>query len=42
MRTMIERLEEYVNKKRLVVNTEKTKIMKFGKKRGRMRKMEWR
>jgi len=42
MRSMIERLESYLDKKRLELNAEKTKIMKFRKGGGRMGKRDWR
>jgi len=42
MRSMIERLEEYMDKKRLEVNVEKTKIMRFRKGTGRLGTRDWR
>lgn len=42
MRSMIERLEGYLEKKRLQLNAKKTKIMRFKKGGGRNRKMDWR
>lgn len=42
MRTMIGRLEEYLDRKRLELNAEKTKIMRFKRGGGRMKKKEWR
>jgi len=41
MRSMMERLEGYLERKNLVVNAEKTKIMRFRKGRGRVKKREW-
>jgi len=38
MKSMMERLERYVERKRLKLNTEKTKILRFKKEGGRMRK----
>lgn len=42
MRSMIERLEGYLEKKGLELNTEKTKIMRFRKGGGRLGKNYWR
>lgn len=42
MRSMMERLKGYLERKRLELNGEKTKIMKFNKGGGRMEKTEWR
>lgn len=42
MRSMIERLERYMERKRLEVNTEKTKIMRFRRGGGRMARKVWR
>lgn len=42
MRSVIERLERYLDRKRLEVNTEKTKIMKFRKGGGKEEKRDWR
>lgn len=42
MRSVIERLERYLDRKRLEVNTEKTKIMKFRKGGGKKEKRDWR
>lgn len=42
MRSMVERLEGYLDKKRLEVNTEKTKVMRFRKGGGRLSKRDWR
>lgn len=42
MRSLLERLEEYLDRKRLVLNDNKTKIVRFKKGGGRMRKMDWR
>lgn len=41
MRSMIVRLEGYLERKKLELNPEKTKIMRFRKRGGRMRKMDW-
>ncbi|XP_071652705.1 uncharacterized protein [Temnothorax longispinosus] len=41
MRSMMERLERYLDKKRLELNAEKTKIMRFRKGGGRMVKKDW-
>ena len=38
MRGMIERLEKYLKRKKLELNTEKTKIIRFRKKGGRWKK----
>lgn len=42
MRSMMERLEGYLERKKLELNAKKTKIMRFLKRRGRIRKMDWR
>jgi hypothetical protein len=42
MRSMIGRLEEYLEKKKLELNVDKTKIMRFRKGGGRLGKREWR
>lgn len=42
MKIMIGRLERYLDGKRLEVNIEKIKIMRFRKGGGRMRKIDWR
>lgn len=42
MRSVIERLERYLDRKRLEVNTEKTKIMKFRKGDGKEEESDWR
>jgi len=42
MRCMIERLEDYLERKKLEVNVRKTKVMRFRKGGGRMRKRDWR
>lgn len=42
MKNMIERLEKYLDRKRLKLNAEKTKIMRFREKEGRMEKRDWR
>lgn len=41
-RSMIERLERYLERKGLKLNTEKTKIMRFKKGGGRLGKSDWR
>lgn len=41
MRSVIERLEKYLGKKNLELNTEKTKIMRFRKDEEKMEKKEW-
>ncbi|XP_071577986.1 uncharacterized protein [Temnothorax nylanderi] len=41
MRSMMERLERYLDKKRLELNAEKTKIMRFRRGGGRMVKKVW-
>jgi len=41
MRSMIERLEGYLERKRLVLNVDKKKVMRFRKEKGRMEKREW-
>ena len=40
--SMIRRMEKYMEKKRLEVNVEKTKVIRFRKGGGRERVMEWR
>lgn len=42
MRSMIERLETYLDKKHLKFNADKTKIMRFKRGRGELMKNEWR
>ncbi|KMQ90410.1 rna-directed dna polymerase from mobile element jockey-like protein [Lasius niger] len=42
MRSMIERLEAYLDRKRLELNPSKTKIMRFRKRGGRVGKRTWR
>lgn len=42
MRSMLERLERYLNKKKLELNADKTKIMTFRKGRGTLSKRHWR
>jgi hypothetical protein len=42
MRSMIGRLEEYLEKKKLELNVDKTKIMRFRKGGGRLSKRDWR
>lgn len=41
MRSVIERLEEYLRKKNLGLNTEKTKITRFRKGRWKVEKRKW-
>lgn len=40
MKSTMERLEKYFNKKRLTLNVEKTKVIRFKRKRRKMRKTE--
>lgn len=42
MRSMMGRLEKYLGRKNLELNTEKTKIMRFRKGGGRLEKRGWR
>lgn len=42
MRSMMERLEVYLDRKRMDLNTEKTKIVRFRKGGGREVKRDWR
>lgn len=42
MRSMIEKLEGYIDRKGLEVNVGKTKIMRFRRGRGRKKKVNWR
>jgi len=42
MRSIIERLEDYLEGKKLEVNVRKIKVMRFRKGGGRMRKRDWR
>lgn len=42
MRSVIERLERYLDRKRLKVNTKKAKIMKFRKGGGKEEERDWR
>lgn len=42
MRSMMERLEEYIREKSLEVNTKKSKILRFKKGAGRESKRNWR
>ncbi|XP_077255652.1 uncharacterized protein LOC143893811 [Temnothorax americanus] len=42
MRSMISRLEGYLDRKGLTLSIEKTKIMRFRKGRGRKKKYDWR
>lgn len=41
MRSMIKRLKCYLDKKRLTLNTRKTKVMRFRKRGGKMKNAEW-
>jgi len=41
MRSMIEKLERYIDRKGLEVNTEKTKILRFRKGGGRWKEYKW-
>lgn len=42
MRAMLSRMERYLERKGMELNPEKTKIMRFRKGRGRMKKVNWR
>lgn len=42
MKSIIGRFEEYLGEKRLELNAEKTKMMRFRKGKGRIRKRDWR
>lgn len=42
MRSMMGKLEEYLERKNLILNTLKTKILRFRKGGGRMGKRDWR
>lgn len=42
IRSMMKKLEEYLDKKRLMLNVKKTKEMRFGKRREGLKKAEWR
>lgn len=42
MRSILKRLERYLDRKGIELNAEKTKIMKFRKGGGKKRKIEWR
>jgi len=42
MRAMVARFERYIRGKGLIVNVGKSKMMRFGKGRGRMKKVSWR
>lgn len=42
MKAMLSRMERYVDRKRLEVNVEKTKVMRFRKGGGRRKKVDWR
>lgn len=41
MRSLLERLENYLDRKGLQLNTEKTKVVRFRREGGRLRKVEW-
>lgn len=41
MRSMLWRLEEYLDRKGLVLNTRKTKVMRFRRGGGRIKKARW-
>lgn len=41
-RSVMDRLEKYLEKKRLKLNAEKSKIMRFRKRSGRLSKRDWR
>jgi len=41
MKSIIERMEKYLDKKSLKLNVGKTKVMRFREGRGRMSKMNW-
>jgi len=42
MRSLISRMEGYLDKKRLELNIEKTKMIRFRKGEGRKKKIDWR
>lgn len=42
IKCMMARLERYLDRKRLVLSVEKSKMMRFRKGDGRMKKVEWR
>lgn len=42
MRSILKRLERYLDRKGIELNAEKIKIMKFRKGGGKKRKIEWR
>lgn len=42
MRSLLERLERYLDRKKLELNARKTKIMRFRKGGGRLDKRDWR
>jgi len=42
MRSMMERLEKYLERKKVELNAEKTKIVIFRKEGGREKKKDWR
>lgn len=42
MKSMLERLEGYIDRKDLEINVEKTKIVRFNKGRGRKKRIRWR
>lgn len=39
---MIGRFEEYLKRKRFTLNIQKTKVIKFRKERGKLKKVNWR
>lgn len=41
MKAMLGRMERYLGKKRLELNTEKTKVMRFKRGENRIKKMNW-
>lgn len=42
MKSMLERLEGYIDRKGLEINVEKTKIVRFNRGRGRRKRIRWR
>lgn len=42
MKSMLERLEGYIDRKGLEINVEKTKIVRFNRRRGRRKRIRWR
>lgn len=41
MRWLLRKLERYLEKKGLILNTEKTKVIRFKKREGRNRRLKW-